>query len=448
MKTIKRLLPIIAFTFIFLSVLSAFGLIALPIWLVGGGTLAMASITDEPVDTANVTTASSELLSQTISKKITEMRPSSVPLDTILRRMSNAVKAPSWKYEFYSVDTRAIEDTLLYSYQTASEGTYSSTSGEHILRVTSISQWQVDDNFMIQDSTGSDSKEIICHIVSKTAASNVLKVIPLNGTGAGGYDLPDMAAGQKITRIGNSKSELDAQTSPYAQVPTKSWNYSQIHMAQVEEGLYEQLHTKEVNWNLMDYKAQSIYDMRRSAELTSLFGFRKTITDPEDEDSKYFTGGIVRYATGSISYATSLFDDDTWIDWTKTIFQGNSGSDRRVVFAGSTLIATISKATTVSKQLDAKNTEVVHGIRFRRVESNFGELLIKKHDLFDDCGYAKHGFCLDMNNIDRFTYKPLQTTKLELMKSGTRKSNAFVMDEAFGVALRYPATHTVIKATS
>ena len=170
MKNIKRLLPIIALTFMALCVLSTFGLLTLPLWLIGGGSLAMAQVTDEPVDTTNVTTASSELLAQTISKKITEMRPSSVPLDTILRRMSNAVKAPSWKYEFYSVDTRAIEDTLAYKYQTASAGAYSSTSGEHILRVTAINQWQVDDNFMIQDSTGSDSKEIVCHIIYLTCS--------------------------------------------------------------------------------------------------------------------------------------------------------------------------------------------------------------------------------------------------------------------------------------
>lgn len=440
---IKSLLPIVVVTFILMSVFSAFGLIALP-FLVGGGSLAMAEITDSPVDTENVTTASSELLAQTISKKITEMRPSSVPLDTILRNMSNAVKAPSWKYEFYSVDTRDIEDTLALAYTTAAAGTYSSTSGEHTLQVTNITQWQVDDNFMIQGSTGSDSKEIVCHIVAKTTASSTIKVLPLNGTGVGGYDLPDMASGQKITRIGNAKSQLDAQTSPYAQVPTKAWNYSQIHMSQVEEGLYEALHTKEVQWGLMDYKAQSIYDLRRSMELTSLFGVRSKKTDPEDADSKYFSGGILRYATGAISYKTALFDDDSWINWSKDVFQGNSGSDRRVVFAGSTLIATISKAASVSRQLDAKNTEIVHGIRFRRVETNFGELLIKKHDLFDECGYAKNGFILDLNNLDKYTYKPLQTTKLELIKSGTRKSNAFVLDEAFGVATRYPATHTVI----
>jgi len=29
---------------------------------------------------------------------------------------------------------------------------------------------------------------------------------------------------------------------------------------------------KEVNWDITDYRAESIYDMKRSMELTSLFG--------------------------------------------------------------------------------------------------------------------------------------------------------------------------------
>lgn len=61
---------------------------------------------------------------------------------------------------------------------------------------------------------------------------------------------------------------------------------------------------------------------------------------------------------------------------------------------------------------------------------------------FADWGEA--GIVLDMNNIEKHVLKAMQTRTLDLIKSGQRMANAYVVDEAFCLVLRYPETHALI----
>lgn len=383
-----------------------------------------------------------------ISKKITEIKPASAPLDTILRNLSLVVPVSSWETKWYQVDTRGIADTLANPFDTSASGTYDSTTGIHTLTVTSVHIWSVDDNILVHGIAGADGGDLVLHVVAKSTTAHALMVVPVNGFGVGAKDLPDIAAGTVLTRLGNSKAELDAQTAPYTVYPEPLSNYCQIHMSQVEQSIYDKLHTKEVNWDITDFRAQSMYDMRRSMELTSLFGAKGHILDPEGNDMKYFSGGIVRYISKNLGYVPGAMDNDTLLDWNEQIFVGNSGSDTRICFAGKTLIKRIAGIDTVMKQLEAKSTEVIFGIKFNRIETNFGVLLFKHHDLFNFCGWEERGLVLDINNIERHVFKPMAVTKLDLITSGQRKADAYVVDEAFCLATRYADTHAIIAPTA
>ena len=43
-------------------------------------------------------------------------------------------------------------------------------------------------------------------------------------------------------------------------------------MVQTEESVYEMFHNKEVQWNINDYKAASLYDLRMTSELSLIAG--------------------------------------------------------------------------------------------------------------------------------------------------------------------------------
>jgi len=412
--------------------------------LVYGMATAVGESTTKTVTTDIANEKSSQLLVDDISKKITMIKPSQVPLDTILRDIGSTTVAKAWQTDFYEVDVRGVVDTLKKAFDTSSSGTYESSTGVHTITVTSPHIWTVDDNILFQGYNGKDDMPLVAHIVGKNSVTGTLSVMPLNGIGDG-TDMPDMAIATSITRIGISKSELDASTTPYANFPQPLFNYNQIHMAQIEESFFEKLHNKEVKWDMHDIQAQSIYDMRRMMEYTSIFGVRKKLWNPIDEETIYNSGGIIRYINKSIEYVEGGITNDSFVDMTKQIFVGNAGSDTRVLFAGSTYLSDLQKAGTVQKQIDAGKVVVKWGVKFTEIETIYGYLLLKHHQLLDDAGWAKKGLVLDISNIEKHNFTAMKTTKLEYDKTGIKKANAVRIDETFCLATRYADTHAILE---
>ena len=420
--------------------------------IAGGVTIAFAAVagavSQETPTTISAAAASSDLILTNISQKITEMKPAATPLDTILRNIGMTVPVKAFKSEWYSSDVRGISTTVAVSFDTSASGTVDSTGAVNTITLTAIHMFQVDDNLLVQGISGGDDQDLILHIVAKNTSAKTVSCIAVNGLGDDEDLIPDVPSGTTVIRIGNSKAELDAQTTPYTTFPQKEYNYCQIHMAQIEEGTFLALNAKEVNWDITDYRMQALYDLRRSFELTSLFGARAKKYDPEGEDWKYFSGGIYRYADGSIEYTSGGLTDKTFNAWARDIFSGNAGSDNRVLFAGKTLMAEMASVSSIQKQIEAKATEVKFGVKFNMIETNFGTLAVKHHNLFNDVGWAAKGMVLDVNNIERHVFKPMAVDKILLKESGQKNANAYKIDETFCVATRYPATHFIIEPSS
>lgn len=398
-----------------------------------------------------VVAGSADLDTNYISKKVSEMRPAATPLDTIMRNLKNQVSIKSFVSEYYAVDSRPLYDTVNTAYTKAGDG-----NASYDLIVNNVGMWSAGDTLLVSGMVTStaDSKELVCYVVSKNVSGNTIKIQPLNGTAgsnttAGLVIIPaTIPISTRLVRMGSSKNELDAQHSPYAIVPVKAQNYMQIFMAQVEEGRFQRDYSKEVEWNFSDYEAQNIYDLRMAMEQSFLFGYKMKFYDVTEAKEHYTTGGITRYITKALEYGTGgsdrTIDNATFVDWGKSIFTGNSGSDTRFLFGGDGLSANLMKVDTIQKQIDAKSTEVVYGITFSKIETNFGKILYKHHGLLDYAGWGDKGIVLDLNNVEKHTFKPMQVTKLDLVGSGQRLADAVVIMEATGVITRYPDTHAII----
>ena len=94
----------------------------------------------------------------------------------------------------------------------------------------------------------------------------------------------------------------------------------------------------------------------------------------------------------------------------------------------------------MQKQIDAKSTFVKWGLTFKEIETNFGSLLIFHHKLLNQMGWSKRGIVLDINNVEKHVFKPMQANKLDLKGSGQSNVNATMIDEASCLVLRYPDT--------
>jgi len=441
--SILKALPLFLLTLAVVGI-AAFGLPALfAVMYVGSAGAAVGVVVEGTVTTEKVDTASPGLNKNYISKKITEMRPASVPIDTIMRSVARTVPVRSMKTEYYAVDIKPLKDvtTLIYTNPGAAKTA--------AVKVGNISLWNVDDTVLIPNTVGGNGKPLVGCVTSRDIATQTITIQALNGTGAGTDVVPNIPLSSIVVRMAPAKSELDLQTSPFAVIPEKEYNYCQNAIAQVEESTFQKIQDQEVDWDFSDYESLNIYDMRARKEISALAGVRRKFVDANDNEVKYTMGGFNQYITKGLTWsiATGVRDAD-FVNWTKKLFQDNSGSDSRFAFIGDDLMESMSLITTIQKQMDSKNTDVKWGITFNVIETNFGKLYVKRHPLFRMMGWDKNGMILDVNNLEHHVHTNLKTTEIDLIKSGQRNANAKVLQEVDCYVMRYPDTHAFISATA
>lgn len=446
-KMFKYLCFILAGSAVVLTIAVTLGIIDVPSFLLivhgsgitGAFAAGVGSTVTGPVTTEDTT----GYQKPSIDKNLTLMQPDKYPFDTMLRNMSYTVKVDNWKTSYFAVDVRPLEDTVKTTL--TATGTTSPPWATFNLIPNLLFMWVVDDVILVNGINGNDSKRLVLQVVAITATE--LTCIAINGIGNNNADVPALVSTTHLTRIGNAKDETASQTTPFTILPGESYNYCQVHMAQVEQSVYDKLTSKWVNWNLNDFRSAALWDMRGQMELTSLFGIRNKVFDPISKKFKYLSGGAIRFIEQTISKAAATFDNGTFIDIANDVFNGNNGSPERVVLAGSGALATMAKAPTFMKQIDARETEVVWGIRFKRVETNVGEFLFKHHPLLDHTGDTNNAFIMDMSNVEKHILKNIETRSIDFDKIGQRKTNADIIDEAFCVVFKNIDTFRIMKIT-
>lgn len=399
------------------------------------------------VTTEQVNEKQPDLNMAEVAEKITKMRPAQTPLNTIFASHAKKKKVGSQRTEYYAVDTKPFKTTVKTAYSNTGDGQDFAS-----VEVNNIDIFDVDDTVMFPDIKGSDDLPFVGSVAAKDNVNGVIKIQPLNGPLGTGSMAEKEIVPQSIpedsivVRMGPAKSELDAQHTPYAPMPQKDFNYCQNFMAQVEESIFQRMTNKEVQWDFTDYEEANLYDMKARMELSYIWGVRKQFYDKVDNEMKYTCNGVVRYMEKTLNYTyADGLKLSNWIDWTKQIFEDNSGSDTRFLFAGDELLAAISNIEGVTKQLDASKVDVKWGINFSVVETKFGMLYIHRHPLLGLIGMGKDGLVLDVNNLEEHEFMSFNFTTLELKKSGQRNADATVIQKVSCPVLKYPATHALIK---
>lgn len=404
-----------------------------------GAAMAFAAVTvgeggETPVVTAEVSADderdAANYLEEDLNPTLVKIRPQDTPIDTITRMIGNVEKSESWEAGGWEIGTREITDT------------FTGVENKAIV-VDTPDMWLVGDTFVIMTATGPylDSNKPVSAIITEKSG-NRLSVERVGETANKNMPSISSTTGMTLLRLSRAVSELTASVTGFAIQPTDRKYFNQTHMCQVEESVIHDLHKKKVAMDFSTYKEQTLWDFKRGMEFANLFQVGGISKDKE--------GALVHLATGiwwqmenehQIDYGKEYKDAD-WNALCKEIFEGNNGSDRRFLIAGPELMLHISKIPAYNKQLEAKNTELVLGVRVYKIETPFGELLVKPAGtLFEDY-FAKCGMVIDVNYLKKFSMEPLTATVLELDKTGQRRvKNAVRMHETYSLFLENLPVH-------
>ena len=310
---------------------------ATPAPLEGGGKTATAgspSADGGGIATTVTTDAGSpDLHVVDVDQLITKIRPKATPLSNIMR-YCKTVKSSSNEYKYYSLGTRPNKTTA--------QAMTAQTSGASVtLLYNDSDMFDVDDTILVRgvkgynaDGTTQNAVEDLMLQVAAVESNGDVKVFAVNGKAdANGrtIHLPAIAANTVLIRAGRAMTELDAQTSAFANVPTPETVYCQIFMMQVEESTVNKMRKTEVPFNFTDLEEDSIFDMRRGQEASLWFGVGKTMKHATKRGQQtWYTRGIWWQAGKDlelgVAYKGDLaITDDNLVDFEREIFTGEIG---------------------------------------------------------------------------------------------------------------------------
>ena len=223
-------------------------------------------------------------------------------------------------------------------------------------------------------------------------------------------------------------------------------------MIQIEQSTIDKMSAKNVKWDFSDLEEDGIYDMRLAQENTYLFGVKNVITHPsKDGSATWFTGGIWYQAGKDIEVGTYVasarrtdITDEQLVDISKDLFVGTGvGNKRKILLCGSEMLAAFSKIK--SDKFRLKESVESWDLQFKSWITDFGEIMILHHELFDLNGMSDCGFALDPEFLVKSTFLSWQRNILDMKAAGIRNTDAAVIQEIACLYLRYPKAHARLR---
>jgi hypothetical protein len=350
------------------------------------------------------------------------------PLDQI-SRLGHVRVVDGMEVDYYSVDTR--EDKLTFQSVMPTE---ESTDDLPIFKCngTGGATFEVTESFAYKRNDGSIGTGYVM-----ARGDNALTVVVQD------KEFDSVCASNELIRMGRAATQLDVQTPQFAVLPKKMTNYCQIFKMQIEQSLVMKLSHKEIGWDFTDQQEAAIYDMRLGMEKQFLFGTKMKFYDSVKGENVLLTEGIWNQAGKDIEVKLDTFNSKGLVDMLRQAFTENSGSRRKILLAGSDLIAAINKLDS-ERVITARDQVTSWGIDFSELCSKFGKLYVVFSDIFDRMGMSGNGLIVDPEYIQKHVFMPFSAEKLDLHGSGQRNTEAMVLTEASCLTLRYPEAHARI----
>lgn len=402
-------------------------------------------INARPLTTTDTREVSPSLLRNEIDQRIVKVRPMATPVDQI-SRLAGSRPCGSMIVDYYSVASKEITARLAAAITPASTPADADTGIVVEFTTDRNAIFQPSETILFPAATYSDSASgATGHVTGYIIAADKDKIraclFNLGKESSGGKFATSVPAGTDVVRMGRAAAELDVQTPQFEALPVKATNFCQIFKMQVEQSTLQRIANKEVGWTFSDQEEIAIADMRLGMEKNFLFGKKLRMKHPDTNEEIFLTGGIWSQAGGQFDITSaSAFSESTLIELSRAAFTRNAGNHRKVLLAGSELMAQIARLST-HKILQGNQTFVKWGLEFREIVTNFGRLYVIHSEIFDDCGHSADGLVIDPEYITKYAHIPFRTDRLDLRGAGIRNTDAIVVTECSCLVLRNPKAH-------
>ena len=378
-----------------------------------------------------------EFYAKDVDQEIAKIRPQSTVIDTMTRQIAKRRGVKAMEVKVYEMGTRMLATTL----NTAVTG---GTTGTVKLDLAEPRAFTYADQLLVQGVKGSDDKDLILLVTGNDDATGNPIVVAVNGSGADKTTVPAIAKDKKIIRMGKACAESDAQVPAFALVPTARTNYCQNYMFQIKQSIIDRMSDKEVPFSFTDLEREAIYDMKRGQELSRLFSVKNVVWHPSKNEQMFSTEGLWWQAkkeatlpvdgNGAVS-ATAM------VDFMKELNTGaGAGSKKKILVAGSALIAALTKMELDKLQVLKQDIEKLWNVEFTGFSAFSGKLLAVHSELFDEVGMENQGLVIDPEEVTLASFMPFTRTNLELKKSGQSNSEAVVFQQIDCVYIANPYT--------
>ena len=387
-----------------------------------------------------------DLIKDPIDQKLVQIRPYANPIDTLLR-YAGADQINNLEYGWYSIGTRYVWDvtTAAVTYDSTKSTNKKNVKGE--VTVSDISLFDRTDTVSVEATLANSTKVNIQLYVYKRDSSKIYFTIPEDQMEKSGdyYGIPAIASGAKLYIMGRAAAEKDVTSPELSVLPEKKTGYCQIFMMQIEENTYAKMADKEIPFDLSEVEENVMFEYRRRMEGTWLKGIQGKVWDPEKNTYVYSTAGLLSQITKTHDlYAGNPDGNAEIVDLAKKVFKGNNGSKKRFAICGSDAMAMISKLHGVERKQDAVQTEVVFGITWSKMVTNFGQIDMVLHEQLDEYGLSDKMIIVDpeflrMKRVNSFERNEVDG-KAHLITNGT----IVVFQEAAGLAVYNPDVHCIV----
>ena len=397
------------------------------------------------LETTDIRALRPEMINDPVDQNLVKIRPNVSPLDTILR-YAGSKPTNNFEYEWYSIGTRAVDD------KTSGTATITSNADPQLVQAVitvagNVNKFDVTDTILFPTIKGADNEALVGYVVEKDVKNKQLTITvaeeQMTDGGSGSKTIPAIAAGTAIYSLGRAAGELDVKTPAISYIPKPSRGYCQIFMAQIAQSTYEKMMDKKFKFDVSEIEEQALYEYRVRMEGSFLFGKKGKVYNPNTNSYVYMTGGITRQI-GRKEELDVTKGDAELIRVMKEIFTGNSGAKERVLLAGSEFVEKMSTFNTVQKQLEAGNTEVVWGITWKKIESNFGTLLLVQHELLNQYGWSDKAIVLDPQYLKKWQISNFERKEYDGKELAIMNGNFTVFREVCGVAVYNPDAHYIL----
>lgn len=399
------------------------------------------------LETSDIRRYTPEMIEDPVDQNLVKIRPYDTPLDTILR-YAGSMKTNNFEFGWYSIGTRELNDKVesftvnANADPTAVRGTLKVKGNADLFDET--------DTIYVPSVAGADGEPLMLYVYQKDLQNSALLVTVAEDqmtkdATSGAYTIPALADDTPIFALGRAAAEKDVVTPAVSFLPKKSKGYCQIFKCQIAQTAYEKLMDKEIKFDISEVEEQALYEFRRRMEGTFLFGHGQKVYDPLKKTYVYTTAGLVtqikKYLTVN---STAVNGNNELVDLTKAIFTGNSGAKERFAICGSDAVAKISKLQSIEKHQDAVKTEVIWGITWSKIVTNFGTLNLVHHALLDEYGFSSKMIVIDPQFIKKWQLTNFERQQVDAKALTIMNGDITIFTEASGVAVYNPDAHCIV----